>query len=108
MADSVFAVLGLVFCALVWAGMALGPARTARLRQRLQQAWARQGRRAGGATARPPTEADTRQARDAAAAAIERARRASQVAREGNVYRPDRFQKGGENRQPGPGKDTLH
>jgi hypothetical protein len=100
MADQVFAVLGLVFCALVWGGMWLGPARTQGLRQRAQAWWRRAS--AGRRAPAPVSPPDPRRAREAAEAAIERARRASQVEREGNVYRPDRFQ------QRKDGQDKLH
>jgi hypothetical protein len=103
MADQVFAVLGLVFCALVWGGMWLGPARTQGLRYRVE-AWWRRASAARRAPA-PPQQPDPRQARAAADALIERARRAAQVEREGNVYRPDRFH---ERKNGKDGKDKLH
>ncbi len=103
MADQVFAVLGLVFCALVWGSMWLGPARTQGLRYRAQAWWRRTtARRPAAPAAAPP---DARRARETAEAAIERARRAAQVAREGNVYRPDRFH---ERKNGKDGKDKLH
>lgn len=103
MADQVFAVLGLVFCALVWGSMWLGPARTQSLRYRAQAWWRKATAPRRGAP--PAAQPDPRRAREAAEAAIERARRAAQVAREGNVYRPDRFQQ----RDAGKdGRDRLH
>ena len=89
------AVLGLVACAAVWAGMALGPTRLQRLQMR--------GRLLGLALRqrlRSPLQA--RRARQEASDAIERARRHPKVDRDGNVYRPDRFQQGRD------GSDKLH
>ncbi|KPF47979.1 hypothetical protein IP87_01700 [beta proteobacterium AAP121] len=93
----------MVFCALVWGSMLLGPARTQGLRQRAS-AWWRRTSAARRAPA-PPRQPDPRQAREAAEALIERARRAAQVEREGNVYRPDRFH---ERKNGKDGKDKLH
>lgn len=89
------AVAGLVACAAVWVGMALGPARVQRLQARARQLWLTLRQRV-----RSPAQA--RQARQEAAAAIERARGAPKVDRQGNVYRPDRFQQGRD------GRDKLH
>jgi hypothetical protein len=96
MDDKAWAVLGLVGCGLVWAGMAAGPTRRARWQARALALWRtlRQGLR---------SPAQARQARREAAAAIERARRAPpKVHREGKVYRPDSFN-GGRG-----GRDKLH
>lgn len=90
-----FAVIGLVACLVVWAGMALGPAR----RQRALAALRQFGRRWQQRLRRP---VQARDARREAAEAIERARRAPKVDREGNVYRPDRFH------QSRDGRDKLH
>lgn len=95
MVEKTWAVIGLVACLLVWAGMALGPTRRERWRAHargLVQRWRQRLRH-------------PRQARDAqreAAEAIERARRSPKVNREGNVYRPDRFHQGRD------GRDKLH
>lgn len=95
MGDKVFAVMGLVACGLVWAGMAAGPVRRQRWQAQLVAAW-----HALRQHLRSPAQA--RQARREAAEAIERARRAPKVDREGNVYRPDAFQ----NKRNG--RDKLH
>ncbi len=96
MDDKLWAVLGLVACAGVWAGMAAGPARRARWQARARALWQALAQRL-----RSPAQA--RQARREAAEAIERARRAGpRVDREGNVYRPDSF-KGRRS-----GRDKLH
>ena len=87
MNEKILAVMGLLACLLVWAGMALGPARRQRWLARAQL-FARQWRQ----RLRRPVQA--RHARREASAAIERARRAPKVDREGNVYRPDRFNQG--------------
>lgn len=89
------AVLGLLCCLGVWVGMALGPARRQRLRARARLLGLALRQRL-----RSPLQA--RRARHEAAEAIERARRTPQVEREGNVYRPDRFQ------GPRDGRDKLH
>lgn len=96
MGDKIWAVLGLVACGLVWAGMAAGPVRRQRWQARALALW-----RALRQRLRSPAQA--RQARREAAEAIERARRAHpKVDREGNVYRPDAFhaRRGG--------RDKLH
>ncbi len=95
MDDKLFAVMGLVACGLVWAGMALGPARRQRWQATARAAW-----RALRQRLRSPAQA--RQARREAAEAIDRARRAPKVDREGNVYRPDAFQ------SKRDGRDKLH
>jgi hypothetical protein len=85
MDDKVWAVLGLVGCALVWAGMAAGPARLRRWQARALAAWRSLRQRL-----RSPGQA--RDARREAAEAIERARSTGpKVEREGNVYRPETF-----------------
>lgn len=94
MVEKWLAVAGLMACLGVWAGMALGPAR----RQRWL-AWARDTLHLARGRLRKPGQA--RQAQQQASDAIERARRATQVDREGNVYRPDAFRKG-------KGRDKLH
>ncbi|MDP2007409.1 MAG: hypothetical protein Q8K45_17180 [Rubrivivax sp.] len=95
MGDKWFAVMGLVACGLVWAGMAAGPARRRRWQAQALARW-----RALRQRLRSPAQA--RQARREAAEAIERARRAPKVDREGNVYRPDAFQ------DKRNGRDKLH
>ncbi len=94
-ANQWLAVLGLVGCAAVWAGMALGPTRLRRLQQRGRLLWLALRQRV-----RSPLQA--RRARQEASDAIERARRSPKVDRDGNVYRPDRFQQGRD------GRDKLH
>ena len=97
-ANQWLAVLGLLACVAVWAGMALGPVR--------RQRWLARGRRLGltlRQSLRNPLRA--RQARREASDAIERARRTPKVDRDGNVYRPDRFHPGGNGRN---GRDKLH
>lgn len=94
MDDKLWAVLGLVACGLVWAGMAAGPARRQRWQAHARGLWQGLRRRLRG-----PVQA--RQARREAADAIERARRARpKVDREGNIYRPDAFKarRGGRNK----------
>lgn len=89
MSDKVWAVLGLVACGLVWAGMAAGPARRQRWQARALGLW--RGLRRG---LRSPAQARQaqREAEREAEQAIERARRAApKVDRQGNVYRPDAF-----------------
>lgn len=95
------AVMGLVACAAVWVGMAAGPARRQRWQAALLSLWLalRLGLRSAWQGLRHPAQA--RQARRDAEEAITRARRQAQVDREGNVYRPDAF-----NRRPG--RDKLH
>jgi hypothetical protein len=96
MDDKIWAVLGLLACVAVWAGMAAGPARRQRWQARGRAAWQalRQGLR---------SPAQARQARREAAEAIERARRAGpKVERDGNVYRPDAFH------GKRDGRDKLH
>jgi len=96
MNDKTWAVLGLVACGLVWAGMAAGPARLQRWQTWLVALWRTTLHRL-----RSPAQA--RQAQREAAEAIERARRAApKVDRDGNVYRPDAF-----NGKRG-GRDKLH
>ncbi len=95
MFEKSLAVMGLLACLLVWAGMALGPARRQRWLAHARffaQQWRQRLRRPGQA----------RDARREASAAIDRARRAPKVDREGNVYRPDRFHQGRD------GRDKLH
>ena len=120
MAEKWWAVLGLLACLGVWAGMALGPVRLARLQRRASRVQAslraglqRLGRRLrSGArhTAHRPQQA--RDAQQEAADAINRARRGPRVNREGNVYRPDAFNNGkssgsesGSDRDKGNGSD---
>jgi hypothetical protein len=99
MVEKSLAVMGLVACLLVWAGMALGPVRrqswAARVRFFAQQ-WKQRLRRPGR------VRAAQREAKREATEAIERARRTPKVGREGNVYRPDRFHQGRD------GRDKLH
>lgn len=95
MGEKWLAVLGLVACLGVWAGMALGPVRRHRL-----LAWWRGTLQLARMGLRKPGQ--TRQAREQASDAIERARRGGKVDREGNVYRPDAFQ-----HKPGR-HDKLH
>ena len=95
MFDKSLAVIGLVACLLVWAGMAMGPARRQRWQARARL-WALQWQQ----RLRRPGQA--RDARREAAEAIERARRTPKTERDGNVYRPDRFQQGSD------GSDKLH
>lgn len=103
MEDKVWAVMGLVVCGLVWAGMAAGPVRRQRWQARALRTW-RRLLRAGNRLAqslRSPAQA--RRARREAAETIERARRAKpRVDREGNVYRPDAFD------AKRNGRDKLH
>lgn len=93
------AVMGLVACGLVWAGMAAGPARRRRWQLQARHTWQRlrQGLR---------NPAQAHRARREAAAAIERARRTPKVDRDGNVYRPDAFK--GPVRDQRKGSDKLH
>ena len=95
LANQWLAMLGLLACGVVWLGMALGPAR-----RRRAQAWGRLLWLALRQRLRSPLQ--TRRARQEASDAIERARRSPKVDREGNVYRPDRFQQGPD------GRDKLH
>ena len=119
MGEKWWAVLGLLACLGVWAGMALGPVRLARLQRRASRVQAslraglqRLGRRLrSGArqTAQRPQQA--RDAQQQAANAIDRARRGPKVNREGNVYRPDAFNngKGSDKGSDGSdGSDKLH
>lgn len=107
MAEKWLAVLGLLACLGVWAGMALGPVRRARWLQRwrgLQARVSARGRTLGTRVklqAQRPQQA--RHAKQEAADAIERARRRPKVDREGNVYRPDAF-----NGKGPDGSDKLH
>ncbi len=85
MDDKSWAVMGLVACGLVWAGMAAGPVRRQRWQGRALRGWHTLLHRL-----RSPAQA--LRARREAAEAIDRARRAKpKVDREGNVYRPDAF-----------------
>jgi hypothetical protein len=95
MFEKSLAVMGLLACLAVWAGMALGPARRQRLQARARQVWQALLQRL-----RSPAQA--RRARREAADAIERARRAPKVDREGNVHRPNAFN--GKRK----GSDKLH
>lgn len=96
MGDKGWAVLGLVGCGLVWAGMAAGAARRRRWQALALALWR-------GLLQRLRSPAQARRAQREAAEAIERARRAEpRVEREGNVYRPDAFK----NRRGG--RDKLH
>ena len=119
MAEKWWAVLGLLACLGVWAGMALGPVRLARLQRRASRVQAslraglqRLGRRLRSVarhTAQRPQQA--RDAQQEAADAINRARRGPRVNREGNVYRPDAFNNGkgsGKGSDGGDGSDKLH
>ncbi len=105
MTEKWLAVLGLLACLGVWAGMALGPVRRARLARRLHALQATlRGLRARWKTQRQqPTQAQhAKHARQEAADVIARARRRPPADREGNVYRPDAFN--GKN----DGRDKLH
>ncbi len=96
MDDRWWAVLGLVGCGLVWAGMAAGPARRERGQALAVALWRRLLQRLHG-------PAQARRAQREAAEAIERARRAEpKVDREGKVYRPDAF------KTRRGGRDKLH
>ena len=96
MDDKAWAVLGLVACGLVWAGMAAGPARRQRWQALALALW-------HGLRQRLRSPAQARQARREAAEAIERARRTQpKVDRDGNVYRPDAF------KDRRGGRDKLH
>lgn len=95
MIEKSWAVLGLVSCLVVWAGMALGPARRHRWQARARRLWLQWQQRL-----RRPVQA--RDARREAAEAIARARRGPKVDREGNVYRPDAFH------GKRDGRDKLH
>ena len=95
MGDKWIAVLGLVACGGVWLGMALGPARRQWLRSLGLALWLRLRQ-----TLRSPAQA--RQARREADDAINRARGAPKVDREGNVYRPDSC------KRPRNDRDKLH
>ena len=120
MGEKWWAVLGLLACLGVWAGMALGPVRLARLRRRASRVQAslqtglraglqRLGRRlrnGGRQTAQRPQQA--RDAQQQAANAINRARRGPKVNREGNVYRPDAFNNGKGSDKGSDGSDKLH
>lgn len=89
MEQQVLAAIGLALCLGVWTGMALGPARRARLRAWLHHGWRDLGTQ--------------RRARREAADAIERARRRKAVDRDadGKVLRPKSFQRRDKD-------DTLH
>lgn len=101
MGDKFLAVMGLVACLAVWAGMAAGATRRQRWQAQGALLWRAlaQGLRQSRQRLRHPAQA--RQARREAADAIERARRAAQVDRDGNVYRPDAFKQR-------PRRDKLH
>ena len=94
-ANQWLAVLGLLACGAVWLGMALGAQRRQRLQARGRLLWFALRQRL-----RSPLQA--RRARQEASVAIERARRSPKVDRDGNVYRPDRFNQGRD------GRDKLH
>ena len=102
-----WAVLGLVACLGVWASMALGPARRARVQRRWLRIQARMQPRVLAIwpwlKSRVQRPRQAQHARQEAADAIERARRRPKVDREGNVYRPDAF-----NGKAGDGSDKLH
>ena len=114
MAEKWLAVLGLVACLGVWAGMALVPVRRARWLARWQRVRARVQARVqarwrtlgAGLKARAQRPQQSRDAQQQAADAIERARRRPKVDREGNVYRPDAFN--GKADDKGDGSDKLH
>ncbi len=96
MGDKWWAVMGLVACGLVWAGMAAGPVRRQRWQGRALRTW-------HALLHRLRSPAQALRARREATEAIERARRAKpKVDREGNVYRPDAFNSKRE------GRDRLH
>lgn len=85
MGDKWWAVMGLVACGLVWAGMAAGPARRRRWQGSALRSW-------HALLHRLRSPAQAARAKREAAEAIDRARRAKpKVDREGNVYRPDAF-----------------
>lgn len=90
MAEKVIAVLGLLACLGVWAGMALGPARRQALRRWPGRVWRLLHTRRSA----------QREAKDA----IERARRRAEVDRDGNVYRPRDFKRP----ESSDGRDKLH
>ena len=111
------AVLGLLACLGVWVGMALGPARRQQLRARCEGLLARSRLLGLALRQRLRSPMQARRARQEALDAIERARRTPKVEREGNVYRPDRFQhprdgRNGPNAPNAPnapnGRDKLH
>ncbi len=87
--EKLLAAAGLVACLVVWAGMALGPARRHRLLGTPRRLW--RGLRV------------RRVAQREAASIIERARRRPGVEREGNVYRPKSF-----DRRSDDDDKTLH
>lgn len=89
------AVLGLLACGAVWLGMALGQTRRLRLQAQGRLLWL-------GLRQRLRSPLRARHARQQASDAIEHARRTPKVDRDGNVYRPDRFQQGRD------GRDKLH
>lgn len=86
--EQVVAGVVLAACLGIWARMLLKPQQRRRLLAGPRQLWRGWQQR--------------RQARRAAAEAIERARRAPKVEREGNVYRPKSFDR------PRGDDDTLH
>jgi hypothetical protein len=88
--EKLFAAAGLLACLVVWAGMALGPARRHRLLGAPRRLW--RGLRT------------RRVAQREAASVIERARHGPKVRREGNVYRPKSFDRRGAN----DSDQTLH
>jgi len=91
--EKLFAAAGLLACLLVWASMALGPARRQRLLGTPGRLWRSLRTR--------------RAAQREAADAIARARQRAGVQREGNVYRPESF---GHRRASDrdKGDETLH
>lgn len=98
--EQVLAVLVALVCALMLGRLLLPVSRRTHLDQTLRRQWvltsAAMRRLFRGRAARQAEAARAEQARQATAAAIERARRASraaEVVREGNVYKPEAFQK---------------
>lgn len=98
--EQILAVLVAVVCALMLGRLLLPVSRRTHLDQTLRRQWvltsAAMRRLFRGRAARQAEAAQAEQARQATAAAIERARRASraaEVVREGNVYKPEAFQK---------------
>lgn len=93
-------VLVALVCALMLGRLLLPAPRRAKLDQAFRRQWALTlsalKRPFRGRAARQAEAAQAEQARQATAVAIERARRASraaEVVREGNVYKPEAFQK---------------
>lgn len=105
--EQVLAVLVAFVCALMLGRLLLPAPRRTKLDQILRRQWvltsAAMRRPFRGRAARQAEAAQAEQARQATAAAIERARRASraaEVVREGNVYKPEAFQKSHKPRKP--------